>query len=276
MLNRDAPIKRTARPPLPPLRALSLGWGVQSFTLAAMVALGELPAADIVIDADTHHEKRRTYAFKQRWAPWLAAHGLHLVTVSDPSAQSGAAANRSGGIFIPAFTYNGQTKGQLRRQCTSRWKIRPIRRYLKAQRGPKPSRGPRRPVELWLGISTDEAGRMRDSDAKYITNTWPLIEMQLSRSDCIAWLEAHGLEIPPKSACTFCPYQTMAAWNDLAQEEADLQEAISMDRRIRKARPPFDLFVHPARRPLEDVIGSQTPDLQYSLWDEECSGICGV
>ena len=46
---------------MPELTYLSLGWGVQSFTLAAMAALGELPPIDLAIHADTGHEAQGTY-----------------------------------------------------------------------------------------------------------------------------------------------------------------------------------------------------------------------
>jgi len=39
------------------LRVLSLGWGVQSWTLAAMIALKELPPIDYAIHADTTHPR---------------------------------------------------------------------------------------------------------------------------------------------------------------------------------------------------------------------------
>lgn len=45
-----------------PLRVLSLGWGVQSWTIAAMMAEGELPMADFAVFADTKHEAAGTYA----------------------------------------------------------------------------------------------------------------------------------------------------------------------------------------------------------------------
>ena len=35
-----------------PLKILSLGWGVQSWTLAAMAALGEIPMPDYAVHAD--------------------------------------------------------------------------------------------------------------------------------------------------------------------------------------------------------------------------------
>ena len=45
------------------MKTISLGWGVQSFTLAAMVALGDLEPVDVAIHADTTHEASGTYAF---------------------------------------------------------------------------------------------------------------------------------------------------------------------------------------------------------------------
>ncbi|KKL22079.1 hypothetical protein LCGC14_2439070, partial [marine sediment metagenome] len=53
------------------LRVLSLGWGVQSWTLAAMIALKELPPIDYAIHADTTHEMSNTYALAAKWTPWL-------------------------------------------------------------------------------------------------------------------------------------------------------------------------------------------------------------
>ena len=58
------------------MNAISLGWGVQSWTLAAMSALGELPRVDVAIHADTTHERSNTYAFAAVWCAWLA-HRVH-------------------------------------------------------------------------------------------------------------------------------------------------------------------------------------------------------
>ena len=70
-----------------PFVAISLGWGVQSMTLAAMSALGDLPPVDVAIHADTTHERSATYAYAQRWTPWLEARGVRVVTVSNPTVR---------------------------------------------------------------------------------------------------------------------------------------------------------------------------------------------
>jgi hypothetical protein len=250
---------------------LSLGWGVQSFTLAAMVALGELPMVDAAIFADTLHESQMTYDFKNKWTDFLVQRGVNVVTVSNQS--NNVITNRPGGkIFIPAFTYNIKTNsnGQLRRQCTGLWKIAPLRRYIQANREGKQ-------VEQWLGISTDEYQRMRNSDVLYITNKYPLIDLRMSRIDCVTWLGKYDIEIPPKSACTFCPYHDNKGWQKIKSNPIDYDEAIRIDNAIRKVRPPHDLFVHYKRIPLEDVDLRTPQEMgQRSLWDDECSGICGV
>lgn len=250
------------------IKVLSLGWGVQSFTLAAMSAVGEIEKIDLAIHSDTTHERSATYEFARKYTSWLAERGVEVQTVSDKKQSEKVDTNKTD---IPAFTISSTgKKGMLRRQCTHRWKIVPMRRYLqKIRQG--------RQIEQWIGISTDEALRMKESDVKYITHRWPLIEKGMSRNDCKVWLENHGLEIPPRSACVFCPYHDMKEWHDLQEYPKDYQKAIAIDQTLRKKRPPYDLFVHPACIPLEDVdLRTEIEKGQMTLWDEECTGLCGV
>ncbi len=247
------------------MKILSLGWGIQSFTLAAMVAVGELEPIDVAIHADTTHEREATYQFAEKWTPWLEDHGVKVITVCN--APRGLI-DEWGGVYIPAFI-NTDKGGMLNRQCTGRWKIQPIRQWLQANRNNEH-------VEQWLGISLDEAERMRSSNVKYITNRWPLIERRMTRNGCIAWLERHDLEIPIKSSCVFCPFHNRAAWYEMKRENGtDWKKAIEVDAMIRKALPPSDLFVHMDLIPLIDIRSPQDNG-QMELWSEECSGFCFV
>ena len=252
------------------MKVLSLGWGVQSFTLAAMVALGDLPPIDAAIHADTTHESSLTYAFAKRWLEWLESYGVKIVTVKN--AKNEIITNRLGGeIFIPAYTNTPSSHGgKLRRQCTKNWKIAPMRRWLQSNRNGQS-------VNQWIGISLDEFQRMKDSDVKFITNIYPLVEAKMTCADCIKWLDGHGLEIPPKSACTFCPYHSTMEWRRIKQNPQDWEEATEVDGRIRHVRPPYDLFVHRSCKPLSEIdLRTEEQKGQMSLWDEECTGICGV
>lgn len=251
------------------LRVISLGWGVQSFTLVAMVALGELEPVDFAIHADTTHEYSGTYAFAAKQTPWLEVRGVKVVTVNNAQPMPELTSYKTD---LPAYTWNGKTNGELKRQCTGDWKIAPMRRYIQSVRN-------RQPVEQWIGISLDEFQRMRDSDVKYITNRYPLVDKRMTRNDCVNWLKVHALEVPPKSSCVFCPFHNAAEWRKIKASPVDWAEAVSVDRAIRKARTPYDLFVHSSRKPLEDV-DLRTPEEkgQMNFLDEnnECSGLCFV
>lgn len=108
------------------MRIISLGWGVQSFALAAMSALGVLPPVDAAVHADTGHERAETYALAAKWTPWLEERGVRVVTVRGKRKMMGMEGIGEGYTSIPAFTRlaeTGEFRGMLRRQCTGDWKI---------------------------------------------------------------------------------------------------------------------------------------------------------
>ena len=156
------------------LTYISLGWGVQSFALAAMSALGALPPVDAAIHADTTHERSETYAFAKRWTPWLEARGIRVVTVKDKKAPPRILDPNSGQVYAPLFTLSQKgTRGQLRRSCTQRWKIAPIRRWISAELGRRGLSKVPGVVSQWMGITFDEMERAKTSDVQYIVNRFP-------------------------------------------------------------------------------------------------------
>lgn len=247
------------------MNVISLGWGTQSWALAAMSALGVLPKVDLAIHADTGRERSTTYDFAERWTPWLEERGIPVVTVR-PSRATGPVGEWPG-VYIPAFTAGG---GMLRRQCTYDWKIAPIRRWLQQHR-----EGGQ--VELWIGITFDEVQRMKDSDVKYITHRHPFLERErpLRRSDVVMWLQQNGLEVPDRSACYMCPYQSNREWRSVKERPEDWQKAVAFDEAIREKRPPFPLYLHASRQPLVQIDLDPQRD-QMPLFDNECEGMCGV
>ena len=83
-------------------------------------------------------------------------------------------------VDIPVYLKGrtGETNGIGRRQCTTNYKIRPIRNKIREllglRKGQRVSSSTM--VELWLGISTSEAVRMKDSCDRWIVNRYPLID----------------------------------------------------------------------------------------------------
>ncbi len=254
----------------PNLTILNLGWGVQSFTIAVMIAMGDLPPVDFAIHADTTHEKTATYQFAKRWTPWLKRKGLNIITVR---ADDTRPVEDNKLTHIPAFTFSNNSKrGQLSRQCTDNWKIRPIRRYLRQLFSNKIRNIT---IEQWLGISVDEIERAKPSRVKYIINQFPLLRKRMTRGACLQKLYAYGVEIPPSSSCVFCPYHSRQAWNELSKNPADFERACQVDDAIRNLRPPHPLFIHPKRLPLRELDLRIERDYgQLSLFSEECEGVC--
>lgn len=264
------------------MKVISLGWGVQSFTLAAMVALGELEPVDAAIHADTTHERSATYEFRAKYEGWLQEHGVNVITVCDYDAANKPygvkTENMPAMVKAPLFTTAPDGKaGIMSRTCTHRWKIEPQNKWLRSHL--KLLNIPRKEwqVEKWFGISLDEVERMKPSQDKWITNRWPLIEKRMTRHDCANWLINHGLEVPPKSACVFCPFHNRRAWLDMKNENrADWKKAIEADNAVRNARPPYKLFVHSKRIPLTDIVDERSNGQLDLFASEECSGVCFV
>jgi hypothetical protein len=246
------------------VKVISLGWGIQSWTLVAMSALGEIEKVDYAIHADTTHERNATYLFAKHNTTWIEDKGIKVITVKSSNPD---VVNSRGGVDIPAYVEN---QGVLNRHCTGDWKIAEIRRWLQKNRD-------KQQIEQWIGISLDEYQRMKSSNVKYITNRWPLIEKKMTRNDCVKWLVKHDLEVPTKSACVFCPFQNTAEWRSVKNNRLDWESAIEADNGIREARMPGKLFVHPARVPLTEVdLQTEQEKGQLELWDNECFGVCGV
>lgn len=255
-----------------PLRIISLGWGVQSFALAAMSALGVLPPVDAAVHADTTHERSETYAFAAKWTPWLEARGVRVVTVK-PYRRATDVLTAKGELMIAAYTTwpDGKQSGMLRRQCTHDWKIMPIRRWLQANRN-------KQSVEMWLGITLDEWTRMRTSDVRYITHHYPFMDFEQPwrRGKAVQWLQSNGLEIPVKSGCVFCTYHDLETWRKIKSCGDDWQKALRIDNLIRHKREGYVCYLHRSLQPLDQVdLRNEQDHGQLELWpDEECTGNC--
>ena len=116
---------------------------------------------------------------------------------------------------------------------------------------------------------------MRDSAVKYIAHEYPLVDRRMTRGDCVSWLERQGLPVPERSACVMCPFQSERDWRSLS--DVDRAHASDIDEQIRLARPPMPLFVHRSLQPVSELNLRSEPERgQMSLWENECSGICGV
>jgi hypothetical protein len=287
LARREAAERRANMTP-PDLVVASLGWGVQSTTLAVLAALRDPRLLAVVerlpdawLHADTTHERQDTYNYAEQLTPWLFAHGVRVHVVQ--SKRAGTLVHRSSKsdgsyTLIPAHSVDDATgkHGMIKRQCTSDWKIAPQDKWENAYLRQRKIQKRPGVIHKWLGISIDEYQRARwaaPTDSRVLV--YPLLEMGFTRGDCIDYLESVSVPVPPKSSCVFCPYHNKAAWQDLKRRGGrDWSHAVAADAAIRETRRnatairrPGSLYVHPARVPLQDAVTLPEEIGQLSLWD---------
>ena len=267
---------------------ISLGAGVQSSTMALMAARGEItPMPDAAIFADTQAEPRAVY----QWLEWLESQlpfPVHRVSKGSLTKTITTLRERKDGnghwvtSGIPAFVdFGTKNKGKTPRQCTHTFKVEVIiktsRRLAKITRGQKTIG-----VTQWIGISLDEAHRMKPPGHPWIENRWPLIDLRMRRHDCLLWMQRNGYPKPPRSACVYCPYHSNDYWRWLKTQPDDWNEAVRVDKEYRRlklltGKVKGTPYVHSSLVPLDEADLSTDVDRgQEIMFGNDCEGMCGV
>jgi hypothetical protein len=271
------------------LRILSLGAGVQSSTMLLMGLRGEFgEGPDAAVFADTGWEPAAVYRHLEWLEKEVSPFPIHRVSAGnirrDVLAAVGTDPDRPMSIAQPPFYVRDDDPsrphhagGALWRKCTRDYKLSPIRRRVRALL----ERAGERHAEQWIGISLDEAHRMKDSGLRHITNVYPLIDRRLTRHDCLRWLAARGYPAPPKSACLGCPYHSNAQWRAIRDHDPQgWADVLEFDERLREGHLPGvtgKAYLHRSFQPLIQVDLSTAADHgQLDLFGNECEGLCGV
>ena len=271
-----------------PTRVLSLGAGVQSSCLALMADRGDygLPKPDFAIFADTGWEPQEIYDHLE----WLEEQLSYDVIVVDngnlrENILEGVMPDGSKFLGIPAYLTNPDgTSGILHRQCTTHYKTKPIHDHLREYLHIQPRR--RAPidvqVEMWLGISTDEAIRQKPDREEWVNKRYPLIELGFNRAQLQTWFKEHYPDRNlPSSSCIGCPYHSDSVWKQLKEKDPkSFQEAVFIDQALRnvpatKGAVKGDAYLHRSRIPLVEVDFSEATTYE-DLMLEECEGLCGI
>lgn len=156
---------------------------------------------------------------------------------------------------------------------------------------------PDQEVEVWVGFEAGEEARAaKDPNAgtdrkvkpgqAIRANRFPLMEWGLCRCLCDSLCRAEGLQVPPGSACMFCPYATKGDWQRLHR---DLPHRFEQAAVMEAQKPPtaagFKLSImgfrkkkHPVTK---EVLSYRAPMLAtfiqgtYRPRQEPC-GVCGA
>lgn len=284
------------------LHVQSNGLGVQSAAMYLMSSLGIIPRFDVSIFADPGREKKETYKYLEWLVDWQKKNdGIPLLVVPSKGNLYNDlinGTNSTGNRFasIPAYTKEeGDSKeGMLRRQCSDEYKIAVINAAIKRLYGKKgKQRYPK--TYIYIGFTLEECDRMKTNDIKELINVFPFCNYAFSknygikqqnyheylgfsyrRSDCTNWLIKNGFPVPPKSSCTFCPYQSDMEWLTLKTEDPEeFQDVAVLDRKFRnstKKGVTKPIYLHRSCMPIDEII--EWKEDQERMFD--CTGHCGT
>jgi hypothetical protein len=243
-----------------PLRVLSLGAGVQSTTTLLMAIHGELPRPDHVIFADVGWEPQNVYDHLNNLGALMEKHEIPFHIVSSGNIRNAFMFGETRFPSMPLYVVNEQGKlGMVRRQCTSEYKIKPLMKKQRELAGLKPGqRCKEHRITTTIGISYDESQRMRDPAFSWIQNEYPLVDLKMTRQDCLDWCEEKGYAKPPRSACIGCPFKSNDEWRALKEMPVEWANAIEFDEFLRTEprmvqRFHGKAFLHRSGIPLREV-----------------------
>jgi hypothetical protein len=256
-----------------------------------MAAAGQIkPMPKAAIFADTQAEPASVY----EWLNWLEKQlpfPVHRVTYGSLTTRSLTKfTNRKTGKpyikrLIPAFIQNADgSHGLLGRSCTYDHKIIPITRKVRELALIKRGQSTLGAIQ-WIGISFDEIHRMKPSRDQWSKHRWPLIEMEMTRRDCVKWMEANGYPKPPRSACVYCPFHSDQEWRRLQTEEPEaFAQAVQYERKLQELHKSTEVsnclrgipFLHDSLKPLSEINFSEDTTQGQFKWGNECEGMCGV
>lgn len=249
-----------------PKEAWSNGGGTQSACIGAMIEAGDLPAPDICAIVDTHYECASTWAYWDEVVkPAMEKKGVLCARIPAKEWRTVGIYGKNGDLLLPAFTTQSGQLSKLPTFCSTEWKWRVLKRWLRAQAIDQ--------CNVWMGISWDEIDRMKDSDCQWIVKKYPLIEtIRTRRWECERYVLDHGWPKPPRSRCMMCPNQQAEEWQSLPENEK--RAAIDIENDLRVKDP--NVYLHLSGKPLERALAEKLSDNQLKLFGTCDGGHCFV
>lgn len=89
------------------------------------------------------------------------------------------------------------------RCCTAKFKTGPFYKYIEI------------PAIVYIGYDFGERSKRHVTEKKGIEYRIPLVDRKITRTGCKEIIKKHGLRVPPKSGCWFCPFQGLKGFKKL-------------------------------------------------------------
>lgn len=265
------------------LTTISYGGGVQSTAMLVLACQGRLgyPVTDALfanVGDDSEHPSTLQYV-RDVAMPFAREHGivLHELYAVDENSRPRTLWNLLWEENTPSIPVRlGKDGIPANRSCTKHFKVKIVGKWLSSHGATKSN-----PATVCIGISTDEIARANSKRAQpNELAVFPLLELGLSRADCLKVISRAGLSIPRKSSCFFCPYKRLGDWAEMRRDEPDLFEKSAQledsinERRILRDKDP--VYLTRLGKPLRMAISAAQDELPMSGPDiETCDeGYC--
>jgi hypothetical protein len=255
------------------LKTFSFGGGRQSMAVLVLASQGKLNYdAFLFSNVGDDAENPDTIKYFNEYAlPFAEKHKLNLKEIHRIPKKGRNKGNKESlyqnlilenrrTIEIPILMKNGAFG---RRGCTHEFKIKVVGKWQKRNGATKDN-----PAITGIGISLDEYKRARNKAYyEWQILEYPLLDLRLTRDDCIKIIKESGLPVPPKSACWFCPFHSFQEWIELKKKKPELfQKAIDLEILLNKRRETLnkdEIFLTKKLVPLDKAF-----DNQLELFDD--------
>jgi len=203
------------------MMVLSFGGGLNTTAVLAGLYLRGI-GLDATVFADTGGELPHTYRHIEEMSEWCVRHGYPpIITVrnSGETLEQNCLRRKA----LPAIAYGYRT-------CSQRWKLDPFEKWANNNPQIRAEWLAGRRVEKLIGYDADEPHRVKDyNDDRWVVS-YPLIEWDMGRDECVDLIRSVGLEPPGKSACFFCPNRSDSEFRQMREAYPEyLDLAIAME-----------------------------------------------
>lgn len=241
------------------IQVLNYGGGRQTVALLLLVKRGVLPQPDRIVIADTGRENPSTWEYRAKHTEPLAQSMGLTIEIAPRSLAYVDLYAHNGDLLLPVWTKTGK----LSAYCSTEWKARVVDRYLRDSGVTSSKR------LNWIGFALDERKRVKGHDGR----RFPLLELGLTKRDCIQIIKDANLPLPPPSSCWMCPNKPNAEWRYLRDNyPAAFAQACGLDDEVRAediANGGSGVWLHHSRVPLReadiDAEDRQEPSRQCGL-----------
>jgi len=235
---------------------LSYGGGINSSALFFYLLEKQMPL-DLVIFADTGEELAETYDAVERMKKLCEEAKIEFITCQ----------SEKGNLYDYYFK-NKAVMSLMRRDCTSKFKISPLRKTIRAKYGKAET------FTFYIGITWDEFHRVRTSDVKYITNSYPFVDAKISRQGNIEILLKNGFKAV-KSGCKGCIYNKKKTWvKMLLEDPVEFERHLNLEEN-NSGFPRVLLNGSYPLRKLKDAYKNQSSPTDFEDTEATCKAING-